>query len=72
MVLRPEIIAELRMMLRDGATPARLVEFIRVAHGPERPWTALVMQYFFAAFGAGKIRVSARCEELQMAFSSAC
>lgn len=63
MELQPEIISELRAMFKDGATPARMVEYIRLHEGAKRPWFAVVMQYFFAAFRCTSIRVPARVEE---------
>lgn len=60
MPVNPKVIAELRAMFKDGATPSRLMQHIYRHHGGDRGWHGLVQDYFAEAFHVPWVRVTNR------------
>lgn len=58
MPTRPDVITELRSLFRQGATPSRLLEFIRDSHPGEGNWFLLAGDYFAEAFAVPFVRVT--------------
>jgi len=50
MTLDPHVIATLRKMFAEGATPSRLIQYIADYYGDAPEWTRYVQHYFWAAF----------------------
>lgn len=53
---RPEVVAELRELFREGATPSRLIRLVTVRHEDERELFTLIQLYFQEAFGVPIVR----------------
>ena len=47
---RPEVVNELRVMFKDGATPSRLIRHIVERHEGDHEFHQLIQSYFFGAF----------------------
>ncbi len=56
MDVRSEVVAELRTMFADGATPSRLIRWIAERHEGERELHLLVQMYFLEAFEVPIVR----------------
>jgi hypothetical protein len=56
MSTRPEVIRELRVLFKEGATPSRLIRHIVARHPGESSWHALIQDYFLEAFGVPIVR----------------
>lgn len=53
---RPEVVAELRSLFKEGATPSRLLRHIAERHGAARGLHTLIQAYFLEAFGVPILR----------------
>lgn len=56
MSTHPEVVHELRMMFKEGATPSRLLRHIVERHAGERAFHSLIQAYFHEAFGIPIVR----------------
>lgn len=56
----PQVVAELRSLFKDGATPSRLIRHIVDRHPGEERLHFLVQDYFREAFAVGLVRISKR------------
>lgn len=68
----PRVIAELRALFKQGATPSRLVRHVVAEHGSGPDTDRLVRAYFREAFGVSMFRASASLLDLppeQLAFA---
>lgn len=64
---RPEVVAELRALFKDGATPSRLIRHIVERHESERGHHALIQAYFLEAFGVPIVRGLSPTDDYQHA-----
>jgi hypothetical protein len=56
MVVRPEVISELRCLFKVGATPSRLIAHILAQHPEDTNRFYLVQRYFHEAFSVPQVR----------------
>ena len=56
MDIRPEVVVELRAMLKGGATPSRLIRHIAECHPATTGRHTLIQLYFQEAFGVPIVR----------------
>lgn len=50
MTTEPQLVEELRILFRKGATPSRLIRRLAENYTGDRPWSFFVSDYFWAAF----------------------
>ncbi|MCI0459148.1 MAG: hypothetical protein L0Z62_19500 [Gemmataceae bacterium] len=60
---RPQVVAELRALFREGNTPSRLIKHIVACHPGEQHLFSLIQQYFREAFAVPLVRVTNRPED---------
>jgi hypothetical protein len=53
---RPQVINELRLLFRDGATPSRLIRLVVERHPEEARFHQLIQDYFREGFGIPIVR----------------
>jgi hypothetical protein len=56
MSTHPEVVNELRMLFKRGATPSRLIRLIAARHKDEAHLHSLIQDYFLEAFGVPIVR----------------
>ena len=67
MEVSPEIVAELRCLFREGATPSRLIRHVVERHDGEGHLFSLIQTYFREAFGIPIIRGLSPVDDYQHA-----